>query len=241
VTRRWSRIRVCALFAALLIAGCATAPAPENLSTSSRKVLVIAWATPTDVDFAATRELNLIIDMISAAGFTPVVASESGSPFRGPTRTSNPDLELSDVRAGEYAGFLLPCMVAAGNAAAIPSDILRIVRQAAGARKPIAALDDSVRILSRAGLLKGRTYASALPEFPEGTYGGNGVVQDGNIMTGAVCSDRARSTGLPDGTRELTCLLIQLLSILGQDVSAFQSGSGDAFDKMLLRGKENDH
>lgn len=47
------------------------------------------------------------------------------------------------------------------------------------------------------------------PELKSGIYRGNGVVQDGNIITSGICPMMAKLTGVQDGTARLTQKLIQ--------------------------------
>jgi transcriptional regulator GlxA family with amidase domain len=90
--------------------------------------------------------------------------------------------------------------------------LVKLVTDAAAAGKPIAAQRSSLYILSKAGLLKGRKYASIQKDFPEGIYAGDGVVQDGNIITSAFCPHGARDHRRIDGTAQLTETLIKVLN-----------------------------
>jgi putative intracellular protease/amidase len=89
-----------------------------------------------------------------------------------------------------------------------------MVKEAAAQGKPVAAQYGSIFTLARAGLLAGRGYAYERASFPEGTYGGTGVVRDGLVITSGTCPYKARETGRPDGTPELTRLFIE--AVLGQ-------------------------
>jgi len=197
--------RVCGAFVTSVLAGILLF---SGCAASSRKVLVMPREGSEDIELMVTKELGVMIRMLKDAGFDAVVASNSGKPFVGRTLTVNSDLKYADVHVDDYAGFLMPCM-AAGEQAPIPDEAVRIVTGAAAAEKPIAAQRGSLFILSRAGLLKGRKYAYVVAMFPEGIYSGSGVVQDGNIMTSAICP----FTAFPgDGTAELTRMLIKSLS-----------------------------
>ena len=194
---------------ALLVVGCATTPTRGGAARSSLKILVMPREGSADIELMVTRELGVMISMLKDAGLTPVVGSPSGNPFRGRTGTVNSDLKLAEVRVADYAGFLMPCM-AVEPLAPIPPEAVRIVTEAAAAGKPIAAQRNSMYVLSKAGLLKGRKYAFLAPVFTEGIYVGTGVVQDGNIITSAM-SPKYESSAFPSGTEELTRMLIQSL------------------------------
>jgi hypothetical protein len=64
--------------------------------------------------------------------------------------------------------------------------------------------------LARAGVLEGKKYAFAegmgdeVPEFEGLERVGDGVVEDGNIITSGVCPYIAPRRGLKDGTPALT-------------------------------------
>ncbi len=100
-----------------------------------------------------------------------------------------PDLKLKDVKVVDYTGFIIPCMMApeAPNVAAI-------VKEAVAGGKPVAAQVSSVLILAEAGVLSGKKYAFMTEEraaehstLKDAIYSGYGVVQDGKIITSAVC------------------------------------------------------
>ena len=137
--------------------------------------------------------------MLEEAGFKVAMASVSG--------LTDSVLKLRDVKAVDYAGFMVPCMNLRGEWIARPGEAA-IVKQAVAAGKPIAAQHGALIILGEAGVMKGRRYAARqnlqhLPEFADAVYSDIGVVQDRSIITSADCP-RFPS----DGTVELTQLLI---------------------------------
>lgn len=150
------------------------------------------------------------------------MASASGRPVGGPITTLEPDLKLADVEVADYVGLIIPCMAVGTWTAAIAPEAVAIVKQAVAEGKPVAAQRGGVVIVAQAGVLAGRRYAFLLagrdprgdPRFADAIYSGTGVVQDGNIITSAVCSERAKRHGLPDGTAELTQALIAELAFL---------------------------
>ena len=198
----------------LLITAAATSTFISNAysqAVTHRKVLVMPREGSGDIELMVTKELSVMISMLKSARFEPVVASASGKPFVGHAVTVKSDLKLTDVKVSDYLAVLVPCM-AAGEPGPMPEEAIKILADVAAAGKPVAAPRGAIWMLSQAGLLKGRKYAYLTPSFPEGVHSGNGVVQDGNIITSAVCPFQASLSGLPDGTTELTQKVIALLA-----------------------------
>ncbi len=212
--RRGNAALVSALIVALLVLSvCATSPRQREAST---KVLVMPREGSANIELMVTRGLAVMIRILEEAGFDAVVASAAGKPFAGGTISIPSDLKLSDVRVANYAGFLLPCMAAGESALApVPTEAVRIVAGAGALGKPIAAQRSGLYTLSEAGLLHGRRHAFLAPVFTEGIYSGTGVVQDGNVITSAVCPYQAQNRP-PDGTAELTRALILSISAAGK-------------------------
>jgi putative intracellular protease/amidase len=197
---------VVAAMAALQLSGCAGGPSVRPT------VLLYVREGSADAELMLTHEVGVMMNMLEQAGLRVVVATTSGTPLKSPSVTLKPDLMLKDVKVSRYAGFLLPCM-AAGAPGIIEREAVDMVREAVAQGKPVAAQYGSVFTLARAGLLAGRSYAYERPEFPEGTYGGTGVVRDGLVITSGTCSYMARQFGRPDGTPELTRMFIE--AVLG--------------------------
>jgi putative intracellular protease/amidase len=112
----------------------------------------------------------------------------------------------------------------------IAPEAITIVQQAVAAGKPVTAQMGSVVILAHAGVLKGKKYTYptdptktspgnpvADPKFNDAIYSGNGVIQDGAIITSGVCPNIEKVAkqqgmeGFIDGTPELTRMLISSL------------------------------
>jgi len=156
-----------------------------------------------------TEEVGVMVNLIEEAGAKVVVASASGKPIVGSTTTLRPDLKLSEVDVGDYAGFILPCMAAGfgEDTATLPPEALEIVKKAVAQGRPLAAQQSAVLILAKAGVLDGRRFAIAAEHEKDITVGiceGAGVVEDGRIITAGTCPLQARTYGLPDTTSELT-------------------------------------
>ncbi len=84
--------------------------------------------------------------------------------------------------------------------------------------KPLAAQTLSVANFAKAGILVDKKYAFTInpdvneyPDFKGGIYSGEGVIQDGDIITSGTCPWKTREYGAPDGTRKLTQLLIKAI------------------------------
>jgi putative intracellular protease/amidase len=152
-----------------------------------------------------------MLSMLDEAGLQAVIATESEDSYSGSDTPLESDILLQDVNVADYEGFLLPCM-AAGSPGSIEDDAVELVSEAAAQGKPVAAQYGSVFTLARAGLLDGKHYAFERAAFPEGIHDGTGVVRDGNIITSGTCSYKARSSGRPDGTSELTQELIEAIA-----------------------------
>jgi putative intracellular protease/amidase len=89
-----------------------------------------------------------------------------------------------------------------------------IVKKAVALKKPIAAQNSAVMILYQAGGTRGKRFAveaDLASAVKDGTYGGIGVVRDGNLVTSGTCPLMAIQLGKPDGTPELMREIIALM------------------------------
>ena len=178
------------------------------------KVLLIAKEdSSADLELMLTNEVGVMTDLLEQEGFEVVVASTSGQPLVAGRTTLTPDLKLGEVNVADYSGIIMPCM-AVGFDVALKPEVAAIVRGALAERKPVAAQLSSVITLAYAGVLTGKKYAF-IEEWAAGqsvlndaVYSGNGIVQDGKIITSGVCPYAARESGLQDGTTGLVEALI---------------------------------
>jgi len=200
----WLRVLLVAL-ALVCTATTGLAESPAN----PRKVLLVVRGS-NNIDLMLPRELVVMIDTLKMAGFQPIVASLWGGDLVSRTVTVKSDLKFASVRVSDYVAVVLPCM-AAGEPGFIPDEAVKIAKDAAAAGKPIAAQRSGLYILSKAGLLKGRTYAYPSNDFPEGTRGRDPVVRDGNIITAAFCPNSVLPTGQSDTTVAMIKKLIESL------------------------------
>jgi putative intracellular protease/amidase len=177
-------------------------------------VLIVVDQNSTDLKLMLTKELGVMTDLLQKAGYKVVVATAAGSPIdAGDNVTVNPNLKLADVKPEDFAGFVFPCM---GRDMEImqPADQLAIAQKAVASGKPVAAQVGGVEVLAQAGVLKGKHVAMASEmkaAVPDAIWDGEGVVQDGNIITSGVCPYVSRELGKPDHTTELTQKFIAAL------------------------------
>ncbi len=200
-----STLILAAIITAILLVGCSENPID---TWSGPKVLVYVRDGSMCPEHMLTHELGVMLSMLEDAGILAVVAAQSEDSYQDYEPPLDIDILLQDVDVDDYDGFLLPCM-AAGKRINMADDAVAMVAEAAAQNKPIGALHGSIFTLAEAGLIDGKRYAYESAEFPEGIYDGTGVVQDGNIITAATCSEAATYYGLPDGTTELTQKLIE--------------------------------
>jgi putative intracellular protease/amidase len=197
----------------------------EALGQNINKVLLIPReGSSSDLDLMIKMEVGVMTDLLKKEGFEVDIATASGSPIIGPTQKIEKVLRLSEVKPDTYAGVIMACM-AVGMLPGPPvsPDAVAMVKKVIADGKPVAASANSSIILAEAGVLKGKKYAYATdplsPGIPwlgtppdsrfEGAiYSGTGVVQDGKIITSAICPQLNRYTGMRDGTTELTTKFI---------------------------------
>lgn len=181
--------------------------------TSQKQVLLILKEEESsDRELMLTKEVGVMVDMLQKASFKVVTASDSGQPLAGAATTIKPDMKLADVKVEEYAGVIIPCM--ATGFISPSSAASEIIKKAADLGIPIAAQFSSVGYLYEIGILDGKQFAMAseiAAYAPKAIWKGEGIVQDGNIITSSICPYRASQGAGPDGTPELTRMFIDTL------------------------------
>ena len=180
------------------------------------KVLMILKDSPSlDLELALQREVGVMKNMLERSGFQVVTASPSADPLSVGSTALTPELTLDQVRLSDFEGIILPSM-AVEDETPIPG-LAALLREAMATGKPVAAQTGSVVTLARAGILKGRRFAypgvwvDAVPEFAEAVHAGEALVEDGDLITSAVCPYAARILEAEDGTQALTGALIKRL------------------------------
>ncbi len=184
----------------------------------SKVLLIPREGYSQDIKLMLDKEVGVMMRMLRRAGFKVEVATASGVTIVSPALDLKPDLRLADVKEADYAGLIMPCMAVGGiPGPPVAPEAVAIVKQAVAEGKPVAAQFGSVMILAQAGILKGKNYAFLAdplkpapwrkitdPRVVGAIYSGRNVVQDGNIITSAVCPKIEKMTGLPNQTTKLT-------------------------------------
>ena len=188
-------------------------PSLQPASAQTGKVLLMVKdGESADLDYMLTNEVGVMTSMLEEAGFEVMVASPSGQPLAGEEYTLTPDLSLAEVSMGDFDGIIMPCM-AMEEEARIPA-LEALIRETVAAGKPVAAQLGSVVQLARAGVLDGKKFAYVeewipnVPELEGLDYGGQGVVEEGNVITSGVCPHAARTLSAEDTTPALTSAFI---------------------------------
>jgi len=158
------------------------------------------------------KEVLPMIRQLNEAGFTVVVASESGSLIEAGSARLKVDTRLAEVEIQDFVGVIIPCL--GNDRGSIPLDALAIIKDACNLYLPLAAQQSGVELLGAAGVLRGRDYAiepDSRDLIEGGSYKGMGVVRDGNIVTSGACPNISRLSGFKDGTDRLVASFIGLL------------------------------
>ncbi len=189
------------------------------LGQSSKKVLMIPReGYSVDLDLMIKMEVGVMNLLLKRAGFQVDIATTSGQAILGSNEKIEKVMRLMDINLDDYAGIIMPCMaVGTGPGPAVSQDAIALVKKAVSDGKPVAAQQGSIIILAEAGVLKGKKYAfqkdplkakTVMPitkaRFEGAIYSGQGVVQDGKIITSAACPNIERTQGLQNGTVELS-------------------------------------
>jgi putative intracellular protease/amidase len=180
---------------------------------SARKVLMfLREGEFGDLDLMIKMEVGTMTMLLKKAGFQVDVASSSGQPLAGPHEKIERVMRISEIKFGDYMGIIIPCLNMRKGIAVAP-EAVALVKQALADGKPVAAPMTSVSMLAEAGLLKGKKYAliwdplttkSPNLNYEGAIYSGQGVVQDGNIITSGGCPATERYLGVQNRTFELT-------------------------------------
>jgi putative intracellular protease/amidase len=182
------------------------------------KVLLFIEDNSGHLGYMLTHEVGKMSELLKQSGFEIKIATISGEILKADSITVTPNLKLSEVNVNDYAGFIMPCM--ATKESIVTIEEINFVKSVVNESKPMAAQLGAVFILAKAGVLSGKKYAWAdeknqnvnmYPAFKSGIYSGNGVVQDGNIITSGTCPWMAKMMEHQDGTTELTRALINLI------------------------------
>ncbi len=183
------------------------------------KVLLFITDGSRDLELMLTKEVVIMKEILEQSGFEVVIATLSAEPVSVDSLVIEPDLKLCDVNHDDYSGYIFPCMAPPWEKIYDPNqEVVNFIKIISVEGKPMAAQTLSVADFAKAGILVDRKYAFTIdpdpekyPEFKGAIYKGEGVIQDGNIITSGTCPWKTREYGKPDGTVELTQLLIKAI------------------------------
>ena len=166
-----------------------------------------------DLEYMLKKEAGVMKDTLEKSGYRVVVATLDGASVTAGSITLKTDIKLADVKVVDYAGFILPCLaVPSVPEPEVSPEAIAFVKEAIAAGKPVAAQTGSLWTLAKAGLLKGKKYAYAMPEqsphYAGATFAGTGVVRDGLVITSGICPYMALKAKMNDGTEQLALALV---------------------------------
>ena len=198
----------------------------QAFGQSGSKVLMIPReGYSSNLDLMIKMEVGVMTPLLKEAGFIVDIATDSGQPILGCTEKVPKVMRLSDLNLNEYSGIIMACMgVSSFPGPPVSLQAMALTKKALAEGKPVAAGANSSIVLASAGLLKGKKYAFSAdpltsthrwgrsdPRFADAIYSGQGVVQDGLIITSGICPNLEKVLSKPDGTRELTQKFISLI------------------------------
>ena len=153
-----------------------------------KKVAIIA------VDFVEDAELTTPRDRLREAGADVKVYSPDGSPIQAvegdtePTQKIDADGSLDDIDVETIDALVVPGGTVNADKLRVDQTAQALVRQVAGAGKPLAVICHGPWLLVSAGLVKGRKLTS-WPSLQDDIRNAGGewvdeqVVRDGNLVT----------------------------------------------------------
>jgi putative intracellular protease/amidase len=143
-------------------------------------------------------EVQVMMDLLEAAGYEVVVATPSGESIEAGTLRLKSDLKVADVKLKRYVAVVLPCMGASDYD--VPQELVDLLKEA-NARRMIIAAQHSVEVLLPAGLITGRKVSMS-----------PGAIIDRNLVTSYNCPYTARGKSQPIDTPQLIRLTVELLA-----------------------------
>jgi putative intracellular protease/amidase len=170
------------------------------------------------LDLMLKMEVGVMTILLKRAGSQVDIATPSGQSILGQTEKIEKVMRLSEIKPDDYVGIIMPCMAVGWYPGPpVSSEAMALVKKALTDGKPVAAGANASILLAEAGLLKGKKYAyfrdplktdenwkRTDPRYEGGIYSGDGVVQDGKIITSGVCPILERTGGKQNGTVKLT-------------------------------------
>ena len=183
------------------------------------KVLLFIADGSRDLELMLTKEVLVMKEILEQSDFEVVITNLSGETISVDTIIIEPDLKLDIVSIDDYSGYIFPCMAPPWEKIYnLDPEVVSFVKGISKTGKPMAAQTLSVADFAQAGVLIDKEYAFTIdpdvndyPDFKGGIYKGEGVIQDGNIITSGTCPWKTREYGKQDGTRKLTNMLIKAI------------------------------
>jgi hypothetical protein len=200
--------------AAGMLFGCSQNDDAGSTKAPAKKVLLIARENSADMALMIGKEVDPIIQDLTAAGFDVTIASDPGTDITSGQTTLKVNASLAEVNVAEYVGLIIPCMAAGGTVNSVPPAAVDIVSKENQKGAAIAAEQSGVQILGAAGVLQGRKYAigsGGQDASWGGSFQGSGVVVDGTIVTSGTCPYMESQGAGVAGTPEMTADFIALL------------------------------
>ena len=183
------------------------------------KVLLFVTDGSRDLELMLTKEVLVMKEILEQSDFEVVITNLSGETISVDSLVIEPDLKLGNVNISDYSGFIFPCMAPPWEKIHnLDPGVVTFIEEILTVGKPMAAQTLSVADFAKAGALVDKKYAFTIdpdvneyPDFKGGIYSGEGVIQDGNIITSGTCPWKTREYGKPDGTQQLTQILIKAI------------------------------
>ncbi len=209
------RIAIPVIVAILVATGVISLESQVYGQRDKKVLMIIREGSSSDPDLMIKMEVGTMNVLLKKAGFGVAMASLSGQDISGPARKIEKLMRLSEVKLDDYGGVIIPCM---GVTEPIASpEMVAMIKGALAKGKLVAASNGAVPVLAKAGVLKGRKYAFnagpadsdfgkyfVIPDLEGAIYSGQGVVQDGKIITCGGCPSSESNRGIQNRTFELT-------------------------------------
>jgi putative intracellular protease/amidase len=209
-------MRKISIFAVMVILAGVISFSPQAFGQGDSKILmIIREGSSHDPDLMIKMEVGTMNVLLKKAGFGVDMASLSGQDISGPARKIEKLMRLSEVKLDDYVGVIIPCM---GITEPIASpEMVAMIKDALAKGKLVASVNGAVPVLAKAGVLKGKKYAFyagpadsdfgkyfVITDLEGAIYSGQGVVQDGKIITCGGCPSSESNRGIQNRTFELT-------------------------------------
>ena len=183
------------------------------------KVLLFITDGSRDLELMLKKEVVVMKEILEQSSFDVVITTLTGEPISTDSIVIVPDFKLTDIDVADFSGFIFPCMAPPWEKITnLDPEVVAFVKEVSAEGKPMAAQTLSVADFAKAGVLVDKKYAFTIepdvneyPDFTGAIYSGEGVIQDGNVITSGTCPWKTRAYGKPDGTRKLTQLFVETI------------------------------